>query len=191
MRRRYSDYYGRARPRETPLWLVLLLLLLVLLGLAYMAIGMAAYLQTGGDIVGQVRTQTQAVLALTTTAEPTIADLNFVFATRTAMPPCQEFYVTVVRARVRECPSEDCETIERPYQNNLICVWGVDAKASEWYQVNLDPDEPLPRIGYMHESVIYPRRPTPRPSPTPRRSPTPLPTQTPIIKLVTTTPVPK
>ncbi len=125
---------------------------------------------------------TQAPSPEAVTLTVTFAPLNFVFATRTAAPPCQEFYVNVVRARVRECPSEDCDTLETPIQNAIICVYGVAPDAPDWYRVNLDPNEPIPRIGYMHNSVIAAVHPTRRPTqtPPPTATYTPLPTITPV-----------
>src|SRR5262249_43701192 len=62
----------------------------------------------------------------------------------------------------------------------------------DWYEVNLQPEDILPLIAYMHKSVIAPLHPTPRPTQTftalptvtdiptvrPSITPTPMPTNT-------------
>jgi hypothetical protein len=165
--------------------------MLLVFGACYLWRGVLGFLETGGNIAAA----TPVPATLNTTKTATIAPLNFVFATRTPAPPCQEFYVNVVRARVRQCPSETCDTIETPYQNAIICVYGVAPDAPDWYRVNLDPNEPIPRVGYMHNSVIAAVHPTKRPTPTPPPTLTftPLPTVTPVPSLdsLPTTPPPQ
>jgi hypothetical protein len=169
-----------------PWWLIGLVLLLMGFGGVYLLRGFGNFMADGGDITAPLQAR-DPIETATPSEEPNPA--NFVFATYTATPACQEFYVTVVRARVRECPGEECQTLDRPYEGNTICVWGISAKSTDWYQVNLDPKEPLPRIGYMHRSVIYPRNPTPLPTPTPRPSRTPRASLTPTM-FPTVTPLP-
>jgi hypothetical protein len=164
--------------RRFPAWLAAALAMLLVFGACYLWRGLLGFFETGGNIAAA----TQVPATLNTTMTATIAPLNFVFATRTPAPPCQEFYVSVVRARVRQCPSETCDTLETPVQNAIICVYGVAPDAPDWYRVNLDPNEPIPRVGYMHNSVIAAAHPTRRPAPTPLPTLTftPLPTVTPV-----------
>jgi hypothetical protein len=174
-----------------PIWLVVAVLALLILAFVYIWQGFAAFLETDGHITG-IETRNAAataeMLAWATESIATASRLNLIFNTATPLPPCQDFTVTVIRARVRVCPGETCDTIERPYENARICVYRVVPEAPEWYEVNLEPDQPLPRIGYMHQSVIYPVNPTRRPTrtppptetPTPSRTYTPLPTVTPV-----------
>lgn len=166
-----------AHPSKSfPIWLLALLALLLIAGALYLWRGLVGFLESGGNIAAHVtQNAVNTAISITETAaasaQPT-AYLSFLQVTPTPRRPCIEFYVTVTRARVRECPGEDCATIERPYQNNIICVYGPAPNAPDWYEVNLEPDEPLPRIGYMHNSVIYPMKPTKRPTQTPSPSPT-------------------
>lgn len=169
-----------------PVWLVGLIAMILVFGTYFLWRGFMGFVESAGDITYQitnvaVQTAQQLTETFSVIEAPTFSRSNFVFSTPTPTRPCEDFYVTVVRARVRECPSETCETIERPFENNIICVYGVVPNAPDWYEVNLDPKDPLPRIGYMHNSVIYPVHPTKRPTRTPTApSPTPLPTVTPI-----------
>ncbi|HRE47234.1 MAG TPA: hypothetical protein PLD47_05865 [Aggregatilineales bacterium] len=148
-------------------WWGVLILLLLGGGFAFLLRGVVDFVETGGDFP----TLTPELPAITLTEAPTLRSLNYIFTTPTPQPACLEFYVTVVRARVRKCPSEECETLERPYQYAKFCVWGRSLTAPEWYEINLDPGEPIPRVGYMHESVIYPSQPTKTPTRTPRPAP--------------------
>jgi hypothetical protein len=164
--------------RKFPAWLVVALAMLLIFGACYLWRGLLGFFETGGNIAAA----TPVPSTLNTTMTITVAPLNYVFASRTPAPPCQEFFVNVIRARVRECPSETCDTLETPNQNAIICVYGVAPDAPDWYRVNLDPNEPIPRIGYMHNSVIDAVHPTKRPTqtPLPTLTFTPLPTITPV-----------
>ncbi len=171
------------------MWLAAALAMLLVFGACYFWRGLQGFFETGGNIAAA----TEIPATANTTPTVTIPPLNYVFATRTAAPPCQEFYVSVVRARVRQCPSETCDTLETPVQNAIICVYGVAPDAPDWYRVNLDPNEPIPQIGYMHNSVIDAVHPTRRPTQTlpPTLTYTPLPTVTPVPNLASTvTPTP-
>lgn len=170
-----------------PIWLTALMAALVVFGACALWNGVMRFLAARGDITAPVTSTASAELLRQTVTFQLPSDvppLNLIFRTPTPSRPCIEFYVTVVRARVRECPREDCATLERPYEGNFICVYGPATDAPDWYEVNLDPKDPLPRLGYMHKSVIYPTNPTkrptatPRPTRTPRESPTPAPLPT-------------
>ncbi|CAG0965509.1 MAG: hypothetical protein IT322_08315 [Anaerolineae bacterium] len=167
---------GYGRRGEGQFWWSLGLLGLISLGLFLLLRGVVTFVQDGGSIPTPI--PPTSIIQPTATEDAAAVGMNFVFTTPTPQPECQTFYVTVIRARIRECPSEDCETLDRPPQNTNVCVWRVAPNAPEWYEINLDPGEPIPRVGYMHNSVIYPRSPTKTPSRTPR--PTAISTVTPV-----------
>src|SRR5450432_2377740 len=97
----------------------------------------------------------------------TILDLTKTVAvTASPTPSCQQFRVKVLRARVRECAKDTCNTISLPEQGAVFCVLRVAPDATDWYVVNLKPDDPIGQIGYMSSSVLVPVNPTPKPSPT-------------------------
>ncbi len=167
--------------------LVALLAALLVFGGYFLWRGALTFLSTAGNITAPATATAAATVTLRPTRTFEVPPMNLVFGTQPTARPCLEFYVTVVRARVRECPSERCETLEMPYQGNRICVYGRAEEAPEWYEVNIYPNDPIPRRAYMHQSVIAAVNPTPRPSATPRPSitftpshtPTPLPSVTP------------
>jgi hypothetical protein len=107
--------------------------------------------------------------------------------TETPAKVCQLFKVNVVRARIRECPKDTCDTISLPEQGSQICVYSLAAQATDWYMIDMNPTGPE-EIGYMSKSVLVPMYPTARPTATLNLSTvTPVPTQTPTI---TPTPAP-
>lgn len=176
--------------RSTPLWWVILLAAMLTFGGCLFWRGVTDFLSSAGDITAPI-TQTAAATAQSTRDVPTpdAPPLNLIFQTPATPRPCIEFYVTAVRARIRECPSETCETLEIPYQGNFICVFGPAKDAPDWYEVNITPKKAIPLIGYMHESVIDAVNPTPRPSRTPRPSATSTPSRIPTA-FPTVTPLP-
>lgn len=168
-------------PKRFPFWLVLGILALLILAAVYFWRGLAGFLATGGNIAWEATAQAQSTeveAVWATESVATASRLNLSYHTATPVPPCLEFTVIVVVARVRECPGETCETIGRPAENQTVCVFRVAPDAPEWYEVNLRPDDPLPQIGYMHNSVIRALYPTRRPTRTPLPSETPLPSAT-------------
>lgn len=103
------------------------------------------------------------------------------FPTSTRVPDCEMFEVETDSAWVRECPSFECRGRDRFFQGQEICVLGLATDfeffdASEWYKIDMNFGESYLDVAYMHESVIRPANPTPRPSATF----TPLPTITPL-----------
>lgn len=107
------------------------------------------------------------------------------FPTPTPIPDCAYFAVRGQQAVwVRACPSTSCEPVTYLNPDASVCVIGRAAgeeyvRPQEWYQVLLDPDAILPKISYMHESVLRALNPTPtsthtlEPLPTVTRTPTP------------------
>jgi len=175
-----------------PLWMGAFFAALLVFGGCFLWRGLIAFVESGGNITAPVTSAADQSTALvqtqTSAVTPIQATLSVLFGTPTAARPCIDFYVTVVRARVRECPNETCETITMPYQNAIVCVYGPAKDNPDWYEVNVNPKDPIPQAGYMHKSVIYPRNPTPYPTPTPRVTRTPT---TPPLVLATVTPVPE
>lgn len=106
------------------------------------------------------------------------------FPTNTSVPQCETYYVNVSSAWVRRCPSLTCEAKDNKPNQADVCVLGradpaefpVYSSPGEWYVVDLNEGLIFPDVGYMHESVLSPRNPTPRPS----QTFTPLPTVTPL-----------
>jgi hypothetical protein len=107
------------------------------------------------------------------------------FPTSTRLPGCESYRVSVSSAFVRQCPSLTCQAVTRYGEGAEVCVLGraVDNEffdAADWYEIDVNKGELFLDLGYMHESVLEPMNPTPRPS----KTFTPLPT-------VTLTPSPK
>jgi hypothetical protein len=183
--------YSR-QSKNIPGWLVALAGLFLVFGGYYIWRGVIAFFESNGNIAAPA---TYAVIEKQT---PTLGeeDMPTIDFGAGAMPTersCQDFRVSVIRARVRECPKETCATLSMPSQGTKICVYGLVLQAPDWYEINISPDEPFPRTGYMHTSVLDALNPTktptrtytplptvsPVPSPTPSRTFTPLPTRTP------------
>jgi hypothetical protein len=182
--------------RSFPTWLAVIVALLLVFGGYYIWRGLMAFFESSGDITAPATYAAFANQTATVDAQTEVPTLDFtqpLNITTTPQRVCQDFRVKPVRARVRECPKETCGTITMPSQGMKICVFGVASDDPEWYEVNLKPDDPIPQIGYMHNSVLDPMNPTKRPtntftplptvtdvpSATPTRTPTPLPTKTP------------
>lgn len=144
--------------------------------------GMLGYIESGGDILSGVTATVISERFTTATSEALdtiIAPLEFSLPTKTPQRECLDFRVTVIRARIRSCPQNTCETVVQVPQNQIICVYAPAVENAEWYEVNIDPLEPLTRIGFMHETVIEAVEPTPKPTRTPLPTDTVEPTRTP------------
>ncbi len=187
-------------PRQSsnfPGWLAALAGLLLVFGGYYVWRGFMAFMDSSGNIAAPATLAAQSTERWETATyeahinnDSTVSFIDVAPNTPTPVRPCQDFRVSVIRARIRECPKETCDTIGTPGQGMLVCVYGPATGASDWYEVNMDPNNPLPQIGYMHNSVLDPVNPTakptktftplptvtPLPSLTPSRTPTPLPT---------------
>ncbi|MBO9310595.1 MAG: hypothetical protein J7551_12515, partial [Chloroflexi bacterium] len=154
------------RERDGSAWQAAIIAALIVFGGYFLWRGALAFLSTAGDITAPATATAAATVTLRPTRTFEVPPMNLIFGVRPTARPCLEFYVTVMRARVRECPSERCETLAMPYRGNRICVYGRAEDAPEWYEVNLRPDDPIPHRAYMHQSVIAAVNPTPRPSAT-------------------------
>ncbi len=174
--------YSR-QSRNTPVWLVAVSAMLLVFGGYFVWRGLMGYLEASGNIAAPATTEAQLKQTATVDAQtpvPTI-DLFLASGTRTAARTCLDFRVSVLRARIRECPKDTCNTLLMPAQGTRICVYGTATDAPDWYEINIDPSAPIAQIGYMHNSVLDAINPTQRPSQTPTALPTvtPVPTQTP------------
>lgn len=145
------------------------------------------------DQEGQTRRAeqtTEALVAASETNRPTLIPIP----SRTPLPGCQIYSVNVESAYVRECPSIACDWEDRLEFQTDICVYekvtnGEYPDFAEWYVVDLNAGGVFTDIVYIHESVIEPKYPTPRPSMTFTALPTITLTPT-ITVLPTNTPVP-
>lgn len=116
------------------------------------------------------------------------------FPTSTRVPDCEYYIVDASSAFVRMCPALTCESVGRYYEGNQVCVMGraTDNEyfdADDWFIIDLNDGQLFVDIAYMHESVLNPAFPTPRPSMT--FTPLPTITLTPSPEYPTTTPLPE
>lgn len=166
--------YGRANP---PACFIVVAAVILVLGCYLMWNGALQWFRAAGS--PSVAATRGALAQLSAT--PTRATLVF-GPTRTPVPPCQEFEIWSADARVRDCPSLQCERRLLLYYQDKVCVYGraepdTDGEyptAQEWYVIDLNPDGAFRDLAYIHESVVRPVNPTPRPS----QTFTPLPTVT-------------
>jgi len=131
----------------------------------------------------------------TPTNSPTATDIPaFALApSPTPVPACEIFSINVDTAYMRSCPDLTCDVRERIYLGQEVCAYGraVDGdflNSEEWFIIDLNPRGAFRDIVYMHNSVLRPVNPTPRPSQT--FTPLPTITLTPTLPLMTDTPTP-
>jgi hypothetical protein len=173
--------YSRRSNGRAGCWAIIAGLLLVFGGY-YVWRGFMTFMASNGDINAPILTRTAEVSFQTATVNRILGTLDLHDLPTIPFTPtkaCIEFKVKVVKARIRECPKETCNTIDLPVQGTSICVVGPAADDNNWYQIIVDPKDPIAEIGYMHKSVLAPANPTKTPMP-PLKFPTvtPLPTQT-------------
>ena len=176
--------------RGTPILFLVLLAGMLVFGTYYVWRGFIAWVDSGGDITAPVTAAASTVDSRAASAQAstinlgTTIPLNLLLVSPTPARECMLFRVIVIRARIRECPATTCATMDQPAQGAQICVYGPapidpqNADAQNWYEVNLDPSDPLPRIGYMRDDLIEPINPTKRPTRTATSLPTITPTRT-------------
>src|SRR5258708_2140470 len=109
------------RTDATPRWLLVLVGVLLVAGGYYILRGLTNFIDSGGT--GVLATPTNfAVIDLTHSNSGAINTLDFQDSspvTGKAARICQDYKVKVVRARIRQCPSESCETIDFPAQGTI------------------------------------------------------------------------
>jgi hypothetical protein len=170
--------YPRQSKRSS-LWLAILAAVLLVFGAYYVWHGVTSFFEANGNIAAPATDAVQARQTQTIAAfETGVPTLDFLLLDQTKTPErvCYDWRVKPLRARVRECPNDSCGTVLMPAQGDKMCVYGPAPSATGWYEVNMNPDSPLPQVGYMHGSVIEPINPTK----TPTKTFTPLPTVTPV-----------
>lgn len=166
-----------SHPRKgLSVWLVVITAALLVFGGYYTWRGVLNFLDAGGNISAPVTATVSRLTSVVNDATETEGTLVFFDATVTPKRTCIDFKVTVVRARARDCAKDTCETVRMPVYGDTICVYGVSTSDPDWYEINLQPEDILPLIAYMHKSVIAPLHPTARPT----QTFTPLPTVTPM-----------
>jgi hypothetical protein len=176
----YQSRYGRG---PSPAIVVLVAVVMVFGGYLLWT-GFTAWIDLGSE-QARIARRTEVIQASETAAaffdRPTI----IVFPSITPIPECEYFVVRGPQpAFVRECPSTTCKDVGYVDPEVIVCTVGrADdpqyTRSSEWLKVILEPDEILPKIVFMHQSVLRALKPTPTPTPTFEPLPTVTPTPTP------------
>ena len=171
------DYGQRTGP---PSWFVILLGIAIVFGVYYMWLGIRGFMSSGMTTVESTR---QAIEQVTATAERVLQLETYApspLPTRTPVPPCQDFAVSVPSAIVRSQPTTRSGIVETLPQDETVCVITRHLE-SEWFVVDNNPLTRRLEPVYMHQNIIRPLNPTPTPSKTftPAPTITPKPTLTP------------
>jgi hypothetical protein len=165
-----------------PAWFVFLVGVALVFGLYYLVQGVQNFFRTGGQGVVEA-TERAVVVASATAARGTRLDeveTRTPFPSRTPVPECQTFVVSVPNAIVRDAPSSSGGLLGSMVEGEEVCVLGREPE-TDWYVIDRTPGTRRLDIAYMHETVIRAVNPTPTPSRTPTAlaTVTPLPTGTP------------
>jgi len=189
---RYNTRSNR-RPKTgggPPTWFAFLVGVALVFGLYYLVQGVQNFFRTGGQ--GVVEATERAVVVSSATAARVTQfqsgdDDSTPFPSRTPVPECQNFVVSVPNAIVRDAPSSGGTLLGSLVEGEEVCVLGREPE-TEWYVIDQTPGTRRLDIAYMHETVIRAVNPTPTPSRTPTAlaTVTPLPTSSP-----TRTPIPQ
>lgn len=173
--------------------LVILIAAAIVFGGYFLYIGAVNWYEN--DAIGNRTATSEGELTQTSESIANATQAFMPFPTNTKVPNCQIYFVDVSSAFVRECPSLTCRGKANKPQQSDVCVIGrpdpaefpIYQTVNEWWVIDLNEGYLYPDLGYMHESVLAPRNPTPRPS----QTFTPLPTITPFpTGLLTITPLP-
>ncbi|MBC7812174.1 MAG: SH3 domain-containing protein [Burkholderiales bacterium] len=170
---------GRSRRSNDgpPRLIVFMAAIGVVFGVYYLGIGIRNFLRSGGLGVIEV-TQQADVITTATAVRSTLASLPQANAsprpTSTPLPACMDFIVTAGSAIVRDGPSTNAAIVTQLNNGETVCVLGraEGENNAEWYLIDNNPESRRLEAAYMHESIISPVNPTPRPSITPTRLPT-------------------
>jgi len=180
--------YPRSTGSRVPGWLAVLIGMGLVIGAYLVWNGLMQFFSASGNIAAPITAQA-ANAATETQDQVLILATPVPLPTATPVRPCQDFRVNVIKAVARDCAKLTCATLDTMYpQGTLICVYGVDPTATDWYIVNLRPTSSFPDIAYMNSNVLYPVNPTPHPTRTFTALPTITPTSPPRF---TTTPTPR
>lgn len=165
-----------------PAWFVFLIAVALIFGLYYLAQGVQNFIRTGGQGVTEATQQSVQVASATAeriTRLETAAETT-PFPSRTPVPECQAFVVSVPNAIVRDAPSPNGGLLGSLNEGEEVCVLGREPE-TDWYVIDRTPGTRRLDIAYMHMTVIRAVSPTATPTrtPTPLATVTPLPTETP------------
>ncbi len=168
---------GRSGP---PAWLIILTAAMLVFGGFFIWRGVQNYLRGTALQVFQATENPESFTAVfaTPARDPRFTPVP----TRTPIPDCQDFEVTVPEAIIRECASVNCPLVDVRREGDVVCVLQPDYTEAEWYIIDLDDSQFFTDIAYMHESIIRAVNPTPTPSMTLTATPTltPVPSETPL-----------
>ena len=161
-----------------PTWFVFLVGVALVFGVYYLGHGVQNFFRTGGQGVVEATERAVGVASATAgrvTQLQSGADERTPFPSRTPVPECQNFVVSVPNAIVRDAPSSGGGLIGSLVEGAEVCVLGREPD-TEWYVIDQTPGTRRLDIAYMHETVIRALNPTP----TATRTPTALATVTPL-----------
>jgi hypothetical protein len=152
-----------------------LLAIAVVLGGYYLWTGVRDFVRAGG--LGITEATTRAQLQVTATAQrlatitsgaPQITPR----LTATALPPCQNFEVSVPVAIMRERPSTNAAIVDQIPLGTVVCVLGHSEANADWYLVDSNLRTRRLDEAYMRDDTISAINPTPTPSRTVTLPPT-------------------
>ena len=147
-----------------PGWLVVLIGMSLVVAVYLIWGGMMQFFSASGNISAPVTAQAASAVR-ETQDQALILATPVPLPTETPVRPCHDFRVTVIKAVARDCAKLTCATLDVMYpQGAVLCVYGVDPTATDWYIVNLRPTSSFPDIAYMSNNVLYPVNPTPHPT---------------------------
>lgn len=175
--------YRRSGP---PPWFIFILSLAAVLGGYYLILGTQTYFSTGGLGV-DAATERSALIATTQAVEAATEAVptRTLFPSRTPVPDCQNWVVTVSSGIIRRSANTGSPIVDARDEGEVVCVISSVGETG-WYLIDVDPESNRIEEGYMRDDIIRPLNPTPTPS----RTVTALPTVTPITPTVTATPLP-
>lgn len=160
-----------------PAWLVFIVGVALVFGLYYLWQGVQNFFRTGGRGVVEA-TERAVVVSSATAGRVTQLEIDAEITpppSRTPVPECQAFVVSVPNAIIRDAPASSGAILGSLNEGEEVCVFGMEPD-TEWYIVNQTPGTRRLNLAYMHQTVIRALNPTLTPS----RTPSPLPTVTPL-----------
>ena len=70
------------------------------------------------------------------------------------IPGCEPYH-SISNANVRSCASLDCSVVRSVSSSETLCIRG-EADNTDWYQIDLAPENASSPINYIHNSVVVP-----------------------------------
>lgn len=163
----------RSTQSNLPGWFVFILAVTLVFGIYFMWVGLQDYLAAGLPLPTPTATDDNTVFdpefSLSVSATPV--------PTRTPVPECLEFVVSVPSAIIRQQPTTASAILDTVPEGEAICVISQYAD-TEWYLIDFNRRTNRLEEAYMHEDVIEAANPTLTPTDTftPPPSVTPMPT---------------